>query len=49
VNPARQLGPALFAGQVDGLWIYLVAPVLAPVVVALVLRAVRRSVPATDS
>ncbi|MCS7483985.1 aquaporin [Umezawaea endophytica] len=46
VNPARQLGPALFAGRVDGLWIYLVAPVLAPVVVALVLRVVRRSVPA---
>jgi len=42
VNSARRLGPALF----DGLWIYLVAPVLVPVLVALVLRAVRRSVPA---
>jgi glycerol uptake facilitator-like aquaporin len=44
VNPARQLGPALLAGRLDHLWIYLTAPVLAPVVVALVLRAVRRSV-----
>jgi len=44
VNPARQLGPALFAGRTHGLWIYLTAPVVAPLVVALVLRAVRKSV-----
>jgi glycerol uptake facilitator-like aquaporin len=43
VNPARQLGPALFAGRYGDLWIYLTAPVLAPVVVALVLRALRKS------
>ncbi|WP_345645126.1 MIP/aquaporin family protein [Streptomyces siamensis] len=28
VNPARQLGPAVLAGQTEDLWIYLVAPVL---------------------
>lgn len=28
MNPARSLGPALVSGQLDGLWIYLAAPVL---------------------
>ncbi len=28
MNPARSLGPALATGRVDGLWIYLTAPVL---------------------
>ncbi|MDE2143190.1 MAG: aquaporin [Elusimicrobia bacterium] len=28
MNPARSLGPALLSGRLDGLWIYLLAPVL---------------------
>jgi aquaporin Z len=27
MNPARSLAPALVSGRLDGLWIYLVAPV----------------------
>lgn len=28
MNPARSLGPALVSGRLDGLWLYLLAPVL---------------------
>lgn len=28
MNPARSLGPALLSGQLDSLWIYLIAPVV---------------------
>lgn len=31
MNPARSLGPALVGGQLDGLWLYLVAPVIGAV------------------
>ena len=27
MNPARSLAPAIFSGNVDGLWVYLIAPV----------------------
>ena len=40
VNPARSIGPALIGGDLSGLWIYLVAPVLGAVVAALVYRAI---------
>jgi aquaporin Z len=40
VNPARSIGPALVGGDLSGLWIYLVAPILGAVVAALVYRAV---------
>ena len=31
VNPARQIGPAAFAGQTTDLWIYLTAPIVGAV------------------
>jgi Major intrinsic protein len=31
VNPARQLGPAVLAGQTTDLWIYLTAPIVGAV------------------
>ena len=41
MNPARSLGPAIVSGDLTGLWIYLVAPVLGAVAAALVYRFVR--------
>ncbi|MCA9279146.1 MAG: MIP family channel protein [Phycisphaeraceae bacterium] len=32
MNPARSLGPALVAGHLESLWIYLVAPILGAVI-----------------
>ena len=32
MNPARSLGPALLSGEVNGLWLYLVGPVLGAIV-----------------
>ncbi|HEV7708672.1 MAG TPA: aquaporin [Asanoa sp.] len=44
INPARQLGPAVLAGQTTDLWIYLVAPVLGAAAGSLIHRfIVRRS------
>ena len=31
VNPARQFGPAVFAGRTNDLWIYLTAPIVGAV------------------
>lgn len=48
MNPARSLGPALVGGQLQHLWIYLVAPVLGAVLGALLvdyLRGERCAVP----
>jgi glycerol uptake facilitator protein/aquaporin Z len=45
INPARQFGPALLAGPTADLWIYLAAPVLAPLLLALIVRAWRRTSP----
>lgn len=39
INPARQFGPALLSGQTADLWIHLTVPVLVPLLVALVVRA----------
>ena len=41
MNPARSLGPALVSGQVDGLWLYLVVPVMGAVVGARTYQLVR--------
>lgn len=45
-NPARQFGPALFAGRTDFLWVYLLAPVagalLAGALVGVLRRVARR-------
>lgn len=35
LNPARSLGPALVAGDLDGIWVYLIAPPLGAVAGAL--------------
>lgn len=39
VNPARSIGPALIAGDLSKVWIYLVAPIVGAVVAALIYRA----------
>jgi len=36
MNPARSIGPAVVAGQLDGLWLYLTAPVVGAVLAAAV-------------
>ncbi|MGW1887327.1 aquaporin [Streptomyces sp. NPDC001970] len=43
INPARQLGPAAFAGQTTDLWIYPVAPILGEVLGAWLDHVLRRS------
>jgi aquaporin Z len=40
MNPARSLAPALVAGRLDGLWIYLTAPVVGAVLAVAACRCV---------
>jgi MIP family channel proteins len=53
MNPARSLAPALVAGRLDSLWIYLTAPVLGAALSVLACRCVQDhpccSVPLTES
>ena len=42
LNPARSLGPALVAGELDALWIYLTAPLLGGVLGALLYDVLRK-------
>ena len=35
VNPARSFGPALIAGQFDGIWVFLLAPLVGGILAAL--------------
>ena len=41
VNPARSLGPAVVAGDLGGIWLYIVAPLVGAVVAWLVTRVAR--------
>jgi aquaporin NIP len=41
MNPARSLGPALVAGELSDLWLYLLAPLLGAALGALAYQAVR--------
>jgi MIP family channel proteins len=45
MNPARSLGPAIIAGELDDLWLYLVAPPIGAVIGALAYQLVRGSSP----
>ncbi|WP_079000441.1 MIP/aquaporin family protein [Streptomyces sp. AS58] len=40
INPARAFGPAVFSETYEYFWTYMIAPVLAPVLVGLINRAV---------
>ncbi len=41
VNPARSLGPALVAGDLNGIWLYIVAPLVGGVVAWLITKLAR--------
>ena len=49
MNPARSLAPALVAGHLQSLWIYLLAPTAGAVFAVLTLRLVRADVPSRVS
>ena len=38
VNPARSFGPALIAGNLDGIWVFLLAPLAGAALAAIVYR-----------
>lgn len=38
VNPARSFGPALIAGKMDGIWVFLLAPLVGGALAAIVYR-----------
>jgi MIP family channel proteins len=42
MNPARSLGPALVAGELESIWVYLTAPLLGAALGALTYQVVRR-------
>jgi aquaporin NIP len=41
MNPARSLGPALVSGELNALWLYLVAPLTGAALGALAYQLVR--------
>lgn len=48
INPARQFGPALAAGQFHSLWVYLLAPMLGAALASLAWDALVKPFPASD-
>ena len=38
VNPARSFGPALIAGNLSGIWVFLLAPLVGGVLAAVIYR-----------
>nr|WP_232454535.1 aquaporin [Domibacillus aminovorans] len=38
MNPARDIGPALMSGQLEYLWIYIVATTLGAIVAAIIYK-----------
>ncbi len=49
MNPARSLGPALFAGQLPTLWIYLLAPVAGAIAAVGTFSLIHRASPDVDA
>ena len=49
MNPARSLGPALVSGQLQSLWIYLLAPTAGALFAVWTLQLVRGSNPSSES
>ena len=41
MNPARSIGPAVVSGQLDSLWLYILAPILGAALGALTYRYIR--------
>ena len=41
MNPARSLGPGIIAGDLDAIWVYLLAPILGAAIAALAYAFVR--------
>ncbi len=41
MNPARSIGPAVIEGNFNGLWIYLIAPVLGAIVAAMIYEKIK--------
>jgi len=42
MNPARSLGPAILAGEMHSLWVYLIAPIIGAVLAAPLYRFIHR-------
>jgi glycerol uptake facilitator-like aquaporin len=49
VNPMRSLGPALVSGDLHGLWLYIVAPIVGTSLGALIYQFVRGEQIAAES
>jgi glycerol uptake facilitator-like aquaporin len=48
MNPARSLGPAVAAGDLRSVWVYLTAPFLGAVVAAIAYRLLREGAPVRE-